>query len=49
MLLCGFLYVNVGNFSVYFRVVMVCKLSLKQSDLCAYFNVMVIIFAGSIC
>lgn len=49
MLLCEFLYVNVGNFGVYFRVFMVCKLSLKQSDLCACFRVIVIIFAGSIC
>lgn len=49
MLLCEFLYNNVGNFSVYFRVLMVCKLSLKQSDLCACFRAMVIISAGSIC
>lgn len=32
-----------------FRVVMVCKLSLKQSNLCACFRMTVIIFAGSIC
>lgn len=49
MLLYEFLHVSIGNFGVYFRVVMVRKLSLKQSNLCACFRMTVIIFAGSIC